>query len=154
MPNKNLVDSLRTAYPNLRYKKGKYFKWFSSTKTIYYDPTSDGYEAILLHEVAHALLDHTDSVLDVELVCQEAEAWEYATSKLAAMFSVKITEDHIENAMESYRDWLHRRSLCPDCSASGLQTKNTHYKCIVCGCSWLANDARHCGLKRYRVKTV
>lgn len=151
MPNKNLPSKLIKDYPDISFKPAQYFRWVANKKTIYYDTSEERFEPLLLHELAHATLQHNDSVLDIELVNQEAKAWQYASDNLADKYGVEITEDDIKNALNSYRNWLHRRSTCPDCSSSSLQTKNTHYKCLACGCSWTANDARTCGLKRYRV---
>ena len=151
MPIKNLVDRLAADYPNIQFKPGEHFMWSAQEKTVYYNARDIGTETFLLHELAHALLDHSDYDLDVELVRKESEAWHMTVTKLADKYGLDVSEKEAEMALESYRHWLFKRSKCPDCGTNGLQTKNTHYKCIVCGCSWRANDARVCELKRYRV---
>lgn len=151
MPSKNLVNILRTQYPNITFSSSDIFKWSPDKKTIYYDINDEHVDITLLHELAHALLDHRDFALDVELIRKEADAWHHTETVLAGRYNVSIPETHISESMESYRYWLHQRSKCPDCAAQGLQTKNTHYTCLVCGCDWRANDARVCGLKRYKL---
>lgn len=151
MPSKNLVKTLQKAHPDIQFISGELFKWSSSSRVVYYDPVDEHMETMLLHELAHALLEHEDFILDVELVRKEADAWDYTTNTLAQKYSVDVPEAQIDEALESYRYWLHKRSRCPECKNHGLQTKNTHYKCLVCGCIWRANDARVCGLKRYKV---
>lgn len=151
MPNKNLVKTLRADYPNIKFTSGEHFKWSASEKTVYFNARDDAGETFLLHELAHALLNHDDFDLDIQLIRKEAEAWNLTITELSAKYGVDVNEKEAEMSLESYRHWLHQRSKCPDCGAHGLQSKNTHYKCIACGCSWRANDARICGLKRYRV---
>ncbi|MDO8335730.1 MAG: hypothetical protein Q7T74_03035 [Candidatus Saccharibacteria bacterium] len=151
MPNKSLVNILKSDFPQINFTSGEYFKWSFDEKTIYFNPHDDDDGTYLLHELAHAILDHRDFDLDVELVRKESEAWDRTIVKLADKYEVDIDQNEAEMSLESYRHWLHQRSKCPDCGTNGLQSKNTHYKCIACGCSWRANDARICGLKRYRV---
>ncbi len=151
MPSKNLVNTLQLDFPQINFQTGEYFKWSASEKTVYFNPHDNDDGTFLLHELAHAILDHQDFDLDVELVRKEAEAWDMTITKLADTYEVEVDQTEAEMSLESYRHWLHQRSKCPDCGTNGLQSKNTHYKCVACGCSWRANDARICGLKRYRV---
>lgn len=150
MQSKNLVHKLQKKYPDITFVSDDICKWSSSTRTVHYDLTEEYFEAMLLHELAHALLEHEDFALDIELVRMEAEAWEKAED-IAKSYGVKLPTEQVDQSLESYRYWLHQRSRCPECSQNGLQTKNTHYKCFACGCVWRANDARVCGLKRYKV---
>ena len=151
----SLVKKLQTDYPDLSFKESDLFHWTPDKKTIYFplNMTKQD-EKILLHELAHALLEHTDYDKDIELLHRESEAWEYASETLSKRYSVVIDEEDIEEAMNSYRDWLHKRSLCPECFSNAPQQPKNTYKCLACGCSWRANDARICELRRYKVKTV
>ncbi len=90
--------------------------------------------SLLLHELSHVLLGHNDFKFDVELVHKERVAWQYAKDTLAPRYGQIITDDEIEDAMDSYREWLHKRSLCPECDTSSLQTKTGTYKCLACEC--------------------
>lgn len=151
MRSKSLVDVLKADFPHIYFKSGEYFKWSSGEKTIYFNPHDSDDGTFLLHELAHAILQHEDFDLDVQLVRKESEAWSLTVTELADKYGVDVDQKEAEISLESYRHWLFKRSQCPECGANGLQSKNTHYKCIACGCSWRANDARICGLKRYRV---
>ncbi len=146
----SLVNKLKKAYPDIALKEGDAFRWAPHQKTVYFAKNSTKQdEKNLLHELAHALLGHADYDKDVELLHKEREAWDYASEKLSGKFRVEITEEDVEEAMESYRDWLHSRSTCPECSMNALQQPKNTYKCTACGCSWRANDARICELRRY-----
>ncbi len=145
-----LVCKLEVEYPDVHFQPGVSFKWSAKNKTLYYCSVLDGSSSLLLHELSHALLGHDDFKLDVDLVRKERLAWQYAQETLAPRYSVVISDDQIEDAMDTYRNWLHKRSLCPDCQTSGLQTKTGIYKCLACRCQWRANDARQRSLRRYR----
>ncbi len=152
---KSLLKKLRNDFSEITFSKSNNFRWSPRQKTIYYpEDMINGDEKILLHELAHALLGHSDYEQDIELLHKEQEAWEYALQKLSKLYGILISEDDIEDAMDSYRDWLHKRSICPECSMNGLQQPKNTYKCLACGCSWRANDARICELRRHKVKTT
>lgn len=143
----SLVKRLTTDFPDFRFVPSDDFHWSSEEKAIYYDQTSnDG--ASLLHEVAHGILAHTDYSRDIELLQMERDAWGYASSTLSAKYELVIDDDTIQGAIDSYRNWLHARSTCPHCKATGLQTKKEYYTCLVCHRTWHVNEARNCGLKR------
>lgn len=144
----SLISQLKCAYPAYHFKEGVSFRWSPIEQTIYYDPNAlDALD--VLHEVAHALLAHTHHQSDVELVRMEAEAWS-TTKDLAKRYQVIFIPEHADEALESYQEWLHARSSCPTCGATGLQTRRIHYRCLACATSWRVNSAKHCGLKRYR----
>ncbi len=151
----SLLKQLEKDYPKLAFKASDVFCWSPSKKTVFYSQlTSSHQKALLLHELAHALLKHRDFDQDIDLLHQERVAWEHAKETLATRYNVKITEEDIETALDSYRDWLHQRSKCPDCASNAPQTKTGTYRCIVCGCQWRANDARLCQLRRYKVSVT
>jgi DnaJ-class molecular chaperone len=54
--------------------------------------------------------------------------------------------------MNSYRDWLHARSTCPVCQATGMETKKSIYTCPACRHQWRVNEARICSLRRYHIQ--
>ncbi len=153
MPSK-LLDKLGAEYPDIRFRPGPAFKWSAEKKVLLYKLSLKNSPSLLLHELSHALLGHDGFRLDVELVRKERLAWDYAQHTLAPRYGHIISDDEVEDAMDTYRTWLHKRSLCPDCQTSALQTKTGTYKCQACGCQWRANDARERGLRRYRVKTT
>jgi hypothetical protein len=119
---------------------------------IYYTPLNTKRDKLtLLHEVAHAVLGHKEFKRDIDLVKIEREAWDYVGSTLAPKYGLTTDEDTVEDAIDTYREWLHARSTCPECRQTGIQTDSAKYHCLNCNHDWRVNDARRCGLKRYAV---
>jgi hypothetical protein len=146
----SLVIKLQRDFGQFTFTSSDHFHWAPSEQTIYRDESSPD-QAALLHELSHALLNHTNYARDIQLIEMERDAWEYATSQLAKPYAVAITEEQIQDALNTYRDWLHARSSCPGCKAIGIQLKKDIYKCVVCGNSWRVNEARMCQLRRYKI---
>jgi hypothetical protein len=144
----SLATKLRADFPAFTLTAGEGFLWSPSDKVITYDQTSDDM-ASLLHEVSHAVLDHAQYSKDIELIEMERDAWNHAVKILAARYQVHIHDNTVQAALDTYRDWLHARSTCPKCQATGLQTKKNQYKCIACTANWRVNEARVCALRRY-----
>ena len=147
----SLLKHLKTDYPQFSFKKGDHFLWSPSENAIYYCDKIQNQSILLLHELSHALLGHTDYNSDIQLITMEREAWDYAI-KLAPTYDIKMPTDAIEPIIDSYRDWLHDRSTCPDCTATGLQVNKQNYQCPACNHSWRVNEARTCALRRYTIK--
>lgn len=145
-----LIRKLTQQYPQFRFSPSDAFYWSPNTRTVHYATPLQNREGELLHELSHALLGHSSFIKDIELLRIEREAWMHAIS-LSATYGVVIKEEEVEEALDTYRDWLHARSTCPDCQTNGLQTKTDTYKCFACGCQWRANDARKCALRRFRL---
>lgn len=132
-------------------EEGVGFSWQHATRTITYDPKDPNADVFLLHEIGHALLDHHDYSYDVHLLEMERAAWDKAKA-ISKQFAVTIDSDTIEEALDSYRDWLHARSLCPRCGSTGVQDGHHIYACLACHREWRANEARTCQLRRYHTK--
>lgn len=148
-----LIQRLEADYPQFSFVADEDFKWSHAEKTIHYPKNfSQADTALILHELAHALLDHKNYKSDVELLKIERQAWELAVDKLAPKYKIKLSfEDEIvQEALDSYRDWLHSRSVCPECQAVGTQEANRDYRCINCNQRWRPNEARVCELRRYK----
>lgn len=143
----SLINQLKSDYPQFLFKKSKRFLWSPSENTVYYTGSDDNY-SFLLHELSHGLLGHTDYDRDVALIAMERAAWDTATS-LAPSYGLAISNNTIESTLDSYREWLHARSTCPHCKATGLQTKSHTYTCLACHHSWRVNEARICALRRF-----
>lgn len=126
------------------------FHWDHETRTIYYDPSEPEAPALLLHEVGHALLGHADYPDDITLLAMERDAWQQA-EMLASELGVPIDNDTIEDALDTYRDWLHARSTCPNCRATGVQENDRLYACLACHHKWTVNEARVCALRRHDI---
>lgn len=136
---------------NLTFLKGESFSWNHATRTITFNPSDPLASVYLLHELGHALLKHADFRHDVELLQIERAAWDKAT-EIAKQYDIHIDSDTIEDSLDTYRDWLHNRSLCPECNATGIQTGTLMYRCVACGVSWQVNEARTCALRRFSTK--
>lgn len=153
-----LIKKLSNAHPTITFSKSDRFVWLPSTRTISYDASIDGAPLLLLHELAHALLQHHAYTRDVELVAMESAAWEKAVAYVAENseqlpgISLQLSDDIVQNHLDTYRDWLHARSTCPVCSATGYQVSRDTYACPACSHRWRVNEARICALRRYSVK--
>lgn len=141
-----LLDRLQELYPELVFLAGKGFYWSPKSRQIVYDADRRDEKAIwsLLHETGHALLEHTAYRADYELIRLEVAAWETA-KQLAGRLDVSIDEDHIQDCLDTYRDWLYRRSICPACLTKCLQQDDcAHYRCHNCHTVWRVTPSRFC----------
>lgn len=146
-----LLAKLRSDFPDLTFSVDSTFRWSPEEQTIYVGKLKSNRDnATLLHELGHAMAGHTDFEHDIDLIKMEREAWTKAQA-VAPTYDVTIDEDDIEAALDTYRDWLDARSRCPNCSQTGVQEKADIYNCLICRVGWRVNDARQCGLKRYRL---
>jgi hypothetical protein len=142
----NTVKSLRELFPALQFTPGTTFCWSPETREVFYKAASHQSKHIwsLLHETGHALLEHQSYKADVELLKLEVAAWEKAKG-IADTLKVKIDEDHIQDCLDTYRDWLYRRSICPTCTTKCLQQADmTHYRCFNCHTLWGVTPSRFC----------
>lgn len=144
----SLIKRLREDYPAITLEEKSYFRWSHRRNLISYNPSHPDATAHLLHEYGHASLGHSDYMRDIELIRMEQEAWKYATSKLSEQYHTPLDQETIEDAMDTYREWLHERSSCPSCGATGVQKDVRLYRCLACGQGWNVNEARLCGLRR------
>jgi len=148
----SLVKKLRSNYPQFIFKKTDSFLWSHSEKTIFYtDDIGVDSNNFLFHELSHGLLNHTDYKLDIELITMERKAWDKA-KEIAINYDLLIDDDFIQSNLDTYRNWLHMRSTCPKCTATGMQIKKNTYKCLVCDNNWRVNEARTCALRRYKLE--
>ena len=145
----SLIARLTADYPDISFEQGQAAYWSPSSRTISYTPATPSTE--LLHELGHALSGHTDYERDIQLIAMEHEAWT-AALEIAPTYGVKIAPDTIERHMDTYRDWLHARSLCPACQANGIQVDRVTYQCPACEARWVVNEARTCALRRRQIK--
>ena len=150
-----LLDRLRVDNPAIQFIASDHFSWSAETRSICYsstDETTDSFEYSLIHELAHSLLKHTIFRNDIELIGMERDAWDTAVAH-GERYGVTIPTEHIEKCMDSYRDWLHARSLCPHCHQCGVQVAKTSYRCIFCDSAWRVPESRLCRVQR-RVRSV
>lgn len=144
---RSLIKKLEQDYPHIGFRQFSTNAWNPNEETVYFEPTTSCPQ--ILHELGHALLEHQQYHRDIELVTMERDAWQKAL-ELAPDYTVTITPDDIDSHLDTYREWLHTRSVCPICGSNGIQNGQRSYRCIDCRESWRVNDARTCGLKRYR----
>lgn len=141
-----LIKTLRAKFPELKFTAGKQFYWSPETSEIFYRRGATGQKALwsLLHETGHAALDHQSYQGDFELLQMELAAWEHA-QKIGRGVGVTIDEDHIQDCLETYREWLYRRSICPTCGTKCLQQDDfSHYSCFNCHTVWRVSTSRFC----------
>lgn len=138
------MERLRADYPNFEFTSSEAPHWNMAEHTIYYN-TDD---ATTLHELGHALLGHHSYGQDIELIQMERAAWNKAC-ELAPKYGIEISADDVEAALDSYRDWLYRRSLCPTCGQCGIQSaENYCYTCPNCHTTWRASSGKNKRLRR------
>ena len=150
---KQLLKTLSADYPNLQFVQSDKFYWSPKDKTVYYNNdrlTDKTAEWALLHELSHGVLGHTHYKTDVNLLQLEVEAWAMA-QQIAKTYDIAIDEDHIQDCLDTYRDWLHARSKCPTCGEHGLQSNNGDYECLNCSGTWHVSSERFCRPYRRRV---
>lgn len=151
-----LVDRLIKDYPELTFASDASFCWSPENQQISYNASASGKTSdwALIHEVAHALLGHNHFSSDFSLVRQEVDAWTKART-LAAKYDLEISSDYIEDCLDSYREWLYRRSSCPKCTSASLQIDNSaSYLCHNCNFSWRVSRERFCRPYRRTSKTT
>lgn len=145
----SLLADIQIDFPEFTFHESDCFRWSPDTQTLHFERESPHLLPYVLHELGHALLSHTSYHHDIDLIKIERDAWEYARANLASQYGVVISDELIQENLDTYRDWLHSRSRCPSCSMTGLQTAKSHYSCFACGCRWKSNEARSCALRRY-----
>lgn len=142
-----LAKKLAAAYPHLTFVPAASFYWSPETHEVFYDDTKHAEASSiwsLLHETSHALLGHTTYKADLELLHLEVAAWAHALT-LAREHGISIDDDYVQDCLDTYRDWLYRRSLCPGCGAQCLQIDATQfYKCFNCHMRWHVSPSRFC----------
>ena len=119
---------VKADFPEFRFTSGKRFT-FRPPRTIVIE--EDGNSLFLLHELGHALLRHRDFKTEVERLKMEVMAWEKA-KELAPKYEVEIDEDLIEGELDTYRDFLHQKSRCPECGLTRFQTPDGVFHCPRC----------------------
>lgn len=140
-----LVDRLRNDYPDLSFQPGSADRWSPQNKQISYRQPLN--PAHLLHEVGHALMGHANYRLDIELLRMEADAWAKAR-EIAPRYGLVIDQAQINDCLETYRQWLLGRSLCPECRLAGIQNDNREYSCPNCQLQWQVPAGLGCRLPK------
>ena len=146
-----LILSLKKDYPSLTFVEGNFLCWSPGEKQIYYEATSDDRGTYgVLHEIGHARLEHSSYSSDMDLLHKEVLAWQEALL-IATQYGIELDESHIQDCLDTYRDWLYKRSTCPNCKAKGVQRRMYMYICINCHNRWRVSNSRFC--RPYRRST-
>jgi hypothetical protein len=143
---RELLDKLVSDYTDVRFVAGDICSWSPKDRTVTYRidrSQPDASAWALLHEAGHADLGHTTYGTDFELVQLEVAAWQRAEA-LAGRYGLTIDPEHIQDCLDTYREWLHRRSTCPQCGTVSLQADARTYTCFNCRCSWKVSTSRFC----------
>lgn len=146
----SLIHKLTADFPTIRFIEGDTFLWSPREQAVSYNSGHPDASALLLHELSHGILEHSQYDRDVQLLAIEATAWEKA-KELALRYNINLSEDVIQDHLDTYRDWMHARSTCPACTAIGYQVSARTYHCPACTSEWSVNEARICGLRRTKV---
>lgn len=149
----SLINKLSKDFPEFKFKPGSEFWWSAKKNTVFYNPEAELCLEYCLHELSHAILGHRGYIYDIDLVKLERDAWSYAKSNLENRFNINLDEEIIQDNLDTYREWLHSRSKCPNCDSTGIETRLQRYKCIACDNKWRVNEARICALRRYALQT-
>lgn len=124
------LTKIKNDFSNYRFIDGEKFA-FRPPKTIVLGPEEPFYELLTLHEISHAILKHKDFRTDAERLKMENAAWDKAR-ELADEYGVEISEMIIQRELDTYRDWLHKKSRCPVCGLTRFQTPDGKYHCPRC----------------------
>ncbi len=154
MPNLHLlINSCKQQLKDIKFIDSGSFYWSPKTKSIHFNgtalETTIGQWA-LLHETAHASLSHQSYTTDMGLLELEVEAWQTA-EELGRQLGIVIDADHIQECLNTYRDWLYARSTCPTCELNSLQVEETVYLCLNCSARWVVSQSRFC--RPYRMQS-
>ena len=117
-------------YKQFRFKIGKKFA-FRPPKTIVLGPPEPFSALLALHEVSHAICEHKAFKTDIERLRMEVQAWEKAR-ELASFYGIEVDEELVQRELDTYRDWLHQKSRCPECGLTRFETSDGVYHCPRC----------------------
>lgn len=154
MPNiASLYKRITSDFPQLTFQIDETFHWSAEQNTVFHPEIQNETDLLhLLHEISHAQLQHAHHPTDVSLLTMEREAWNYGATQLAPHYGIALAmdDDIVQEALDSYRQWLHARSTCPRCQAVGIEQSPTQYRCLACEQQWRVNQAKTCELRRYK----
>ncbi len=138
---KEFLLELSAEYQGFSFILSNRFK-YKPKKSIYIDEncslTMPYFALLTLHELGHALCKHGDYNTSVERLRIESEAWECAREVILThqnwkkQYRITYDEEFVEKMLDSYRDWLHQKTLCKDCGLTRYQTKDGNYHCPNC----------------------
>lgn len=132
------IQKIFLDYKSFNFVEDVAFYWSAKSQSVHYVGselnTHTGLYR-LLHEIGHAVCNHHTFQSGIALLSLEVEAWEKAV-EISKIYDISIPEDHIEQCLDSYRDWLHKRSTCPDCTTISVEHEPNRYRCFNCLRRW------------------
>lgn len=140
----NLLPILKKDFPDISFEPGESFSWSPRDNRVYYTThhsNADHGVWALLHELAHATLGHNVYNSDFDLLKLESITWQQAKN-IAKKYGVTINSEHIQDCLDTYRDWLHCRAICPNCTLVSLQRSDGLYQCFNCKTVWKVPKSR------------
>ena len=138
MAQNTLLNALKRDYPDFTFKSGKRFS-FKPEKTIIFGPSEPFSELLILHELGHALSKKYTYKTHIERLKIESLAWQKAKEIYdhykniePDLIKVAWSQDFIEDNLDTYRNWLHTKSLCKKCGLTRYQSDDGAYHCPHC----------------------
>ncbi len=128
--NDQLLNTLQSDFPDFIFERGDRFM-FRPPNKIFIGPTEPHDSLLMMHELGHALCHHRDFGTDAIRLKMEREAWECA-KKICSAYDIYYDEDVVERELDTYRDWLDKKSRCPSCGLTRFQTPDGAYHCPRC----------------------
>ncbi len=116
-------------YPDVRIVTGRKFA-FRPPRTIMVGEEEPS-ELLMMHELGHYLCGHVDFAIDADRLRKEREAWEKAR-EVCDSYGVEYVEEVVERELDTYRNWLDKKSRCPKCGLTRFQTPDRIYHCPKC----------------------
>lgn len=138
------LSNIITDFPDINFEKADIFYWSAKDNTVYFESASLRTEKglwQLLHEVSHAVLGHKNFNSSISLLKMETEAWAKA-KQISEKYQLTINHTYVERCLDTYRDWLHKRSTCPGCSSLGIEADDCLFSCFNCGKKWQAGSSQ------------
>ncbi len=124
------LERLKSDYPDFRFRSGAKFA-FRPPKTIVIGPEEPSDSLLLLHELGHAVSQHRSFGTVAERVKMEREAWNKA-KEFCDKYGVFYDENKVEQELDTYRDYLDKKSRCPKCGLTRFQTPDGAFHCPQC----------------------
>ncbi|MBQ8985272.1 hypothetical protein IJ076_01805 [Candidatus Saccharibacteria bacterium] len=125
------LAKLKSDYPDYRFVAGAKFSYRPPRTIIYKKDSEEVSDCLLmLHELGHALSHHRTFKTEVGRLKMEVQAWEKAR-ELCTVYGVEIDKDLIQEELDTYRDWLHQKSRCPECGLTRFQTPDGIWHCPI-----------------------
>ena len=150
LPMPDFLRQIIKLFPNIKFEAGENFYWSPKNKIVFYKTDAEEPKLAkwaLLHEIGHALLNHNSYTTDFSLLRMEAEAWQVA-KQIGTKLNISIPDNHIQDCLDSYRDWIYKRSICPKCNTKSFQHQIHCYRCYNCHSTWKVTASRFCRVYR------